>query len=141
MRVRYFLSVCFLGIAVAASAADGQKPPLLKDTVLYTQTALGCRGVELDKSNPYVKILAKYKIEYFDIEMCSDGQYPILHPNLRYDAEDNSKYNYTDFFKDLIRENGYAPLSVIDDKRGKILNLSWTKPHDLHIETELFDAQ
>ena len=141
MRVRFFLSACFLSIAAAASAAEGDKLPLLKDTMLYTQTATGCAGAELVKGNRWVKILVKYKIEYFDIDICNDGQYPIIHPDFRYDPEDNSKYNYTEFYKDLIKENGYSPLSVVDGKRGKILNLSWTKPHDLHIETELFDAQ
>jgi hypothetical protein len=142
MKVRHFLSAWLCGIAISASAAaDDKKLPLLKDTLLYTQTAIGCRGIELNKDNPYVKILAKYKIEYFDIEMCNEGEYPILHPNLRFDPVENSKYNYTDFFKDLVRENGYSPLSIIDEQRGKILNLSWVKPRDLHIETELYDAQ
>ena len=144
MGVRHFLSACFWAIAVSASAAEEtqDKLPLLKDTLLYTETAGGCWSAELDKGkSPLLKVLAKYKIDYSDVEMCNEGKYPILHPMLRFDPEDNSKYNYTDFFKDLVRENGYAPLSVVDDKRGKILNLSWTKSHELHIETERYDTQ
>jgi hypothetical protein len=60
MRVRHVLSACFCGLLVAAgaAAADGENLPLLKDTVLYTQTASGCWGVELEKGkNPILKIL------------------------------------------------------------------------------------
>jgi len=144
MRARHFLSICFLALAVSAGAAaeDPDKLPLLKDTVLYTETASACWSIDRKTwKSPVTKVFERSKVEPYDIELCNSGKYLILHMMLKYDPEEFDRHGYANFYQDLLSENGYSPLSIVDEKWGKIVGISRGEGNSLHVETERYDAQ
>ena len=141
MKIRHLLSagLCFFSVSVSAADGDQVKLPALKDTKLYTEIASGCWSVDLKTWKGSLKtIFNRYRLQPFDVESCNEGSYFIIHTTFKYDPEDGSKYDYKEYFKDLLHQNGNQPMSVVDENWGKVMNLSWVD-RELHIDTEPYD--
>lgn len=146
MKTRFFLSVCFLGIATSTgiNADSGRSEyPLLKDTELYTKTARDCRMIDVQTwKHPVKKIFESRAVEIESVELCNDGKYPVFHAKLKYDPETapNQKY-YTGFYWDILHSNGKWPFAIVDTRDEEVIYVSLEGKETLSISNELYRTE
>lgn len=125
---RLLLVLIALTVAGIAAPAWAQTQPAaavpLASTVLYTETAHDCHGVDLSTwRHPARTVMEDAGVKIIKVELCNDGKYPIFTVGFKYDPQGQTGDYFGPLYAKMAQANGFWPFSFVDIDDALIIDV------------------
>jgi hypothetical protein len=135
------IKLIWLVFLFVAGSAFGGDLPQLENTKFFTETAHGCRDVNMERwSHPTKQIFIEKGVKLKRVSLCNNNKLPVFYAEVPYDPHFARNDNYFfPMYRGLLKANGWWPFAIVDTSDNTIIFVSGDKKNikeDLEMYTQ-----